>query len=463
MNSTASFLHKFPALRDDKILRYLLVITFFYILWQISLCGAILSADNMEDSQRLSELAQWTVGIGMALLIFRSFYKKLRYSIIVPLALLGGFLAMETEDAIVRLFSENASAQERLEAKKVQLFNQALSQGIVSLTALPKSISENPIKVKAFSKVLGFSIWTSPALVQEINAQTKTVLTAVYGQEMYDKIDAEYNTYVRKYNEHSRTFLQTQQNLLSLNFMDIASKLNPQLKSYAACTTEACRAKISRRVQNYFSKHYSQANFSFALEDFCTQENQGGRYVAGKLVSSSSIKVCGTSEQALYDYVQKRLEQTKQDVFSGTDIPQSIKEQLQTGTMFSLEQWRNLWKTHAHERIAAIEKDDFSNAADYADDGKWAQEGKDYAISIFLPPVALGFSITVCFLHLLSLCVALFQRVKIFSILAINIYAAPAFFATGVPLSGFSGIYASWLIFWQSTFFPFGILRHIIL
>ncbi len=449
-------------LSTDKLYAILIICTIIYLFWQISLCGAILAAQTMEASQRLSELAKLTVGFGTALFTFRSIYKKFRLSIAFIIAFVLGFGAMKTEDFLVNHYAEQTNAQERTEAKAIQLFNEAQVHGVISLDNLPQEIVSEPIKLKAFSKVLGFSIWNNTTLASEIFNKKSTILYALYGQELFNKVDKEYDEYINKYLSNIANITNVKQDLARLNFAELSHSLNAELVRYAACASQKCRDKLNTRVQKYVDRNFPHIPLTFNLQDFC-KKTSSTVYVLGKPVAGEAQEVCATSESDLFTYAQEQLSNKIQTKIDDSSIPEHIKSKLLSETMLSLEEWRGVWKEHIDNIMLEREQDEFGNPAQYGDGGSHAEEGKDYAVAIFLPPIALGFSITVSFLHIASLLATATKCVVPSFIAVFSIYLLPALFATSAPLDGFAGIYATWLIFWQGFLFPLGIFKQFIL
>lgn len=450
-------------LQYNKLYIFLVIVTVVYLFWQISLCGAILSAETLEDSQRLTDLARLTVGMGTALFVFRTNYTRLKIPIALIIASLLGFGAMTAEDEIVDMFAEHTSGQERNEAKSVQLFNEAHIKGLVTFDNMPTSITDDVIKVKVFSKVLGFSVWKNQDLIKEIFGKRGHVLHAIYGQKLYDKVDMEYDTYVKKFKEHSAKLMEAKQELHSLNFAALAKDLNGQLVAYSACLDASCRQRIVERVQKYIQRNMPDLPFSVRLQDFCKISSGDTVYAMGRPVQGKQERICGVSEQELFSYATQQFDAKLDKAFHDVSVPKDILPKITSGTMLTLEAWRSIWKGHIEEKIAQQEEETFGKPERYGNGGSHAEEGKEYAVSVFLPPIALGFSITVCFLHIASLCSALFKRALPCYLGALSIYVLPAFFAIPIPLQGFAGMYAQWLVFWQSFLFPLGIFRNFIL
>ncbi|MBD5646075.1 MAG: hypothetical protein HDQ89_00080 [Desulfovibrio sp.] len=450
----------FRRLRRLSLFQWLLVVTVVYLLWQVSLSGAILTAQSVEQSDRLSELARRTVGFGTALFVFRAAYRRFGWKLVLPVALVAGWSAMWAEDALVNHFADESSAQARLEAKTIQLFTAAMARGKVTLPELPEAIASAPLKVRAFSRVLGFAIWNDPALVRQITARTDAVLAAIYGQELYDKADAGYDRYLAAWVAGAEKRKAAAEALARINFAQYARDLNGQLGPYAACTTEDCRRKISNRVNNYIRRNLPELGLELDLEAFCREEREPVRYVMGRAVTGAARRVCTTNEKDLYAWLRGRLGGAGgADTPELADLPAAVRTRILSGDFLSLEAWRELWKTHIEGELSARRQREFGDDAQYADGAPLEKEGKAFAISVFLPPVALGFSVTVCFLHLASLGAALTRRPGLCALVAAVCYVLPAFFATPVPLSGFAGIYARWLVFWEGALYPLGVLR----
>ena len=445
------------------IIVVLTVLTALYLLWQISLSGAVLMAKTVEESRRLSDLARLTVGLGTALFTFRVGWQRLGFRLVLPLACLLGFGAMKAENTIVNHLADRASAQERLEAKTVLLFNTALNRNLVTLPDLAQDIASDPVKVKAFSKVLGLAIWNDAALIAEVTAKTYAVFNALYGQEMYDRIDAGYDRYLEAFQRNAEKLRALEDALANLNFAAYARELNGQLAPYAACADESCRRTIAERIAGYTAKALPGLSFTFDPEAFCRAEDRPVRYIMGRAVSGSAELVCAASEQALHDHARKQVEDLKRAALKDLDAPEEIKQKLLAETRLSLAEWRDLWQGQVAEEIERMKTAEFGDPEQYGRGGKLAEEGRDYAVSVFLPPVALGFSVTVCFLHFTSLCVTLCRRLKICCAAFGLIYFLPYVFAPKLPLSGLAGLYAGWLVFWQSRLFPFGLLKNLII
>lgn len=445
------------------ILRVLTVCTLLYLIWQMSLSAAILSAESIETSQRLSDLARLTVGFGTALFVFRVAYARLGYFVAILLALIFGFVAMKTEDAIVNSLADNTSAQARLEAKTIQLFNTALAQGKVTLPDLPGEIATNTVKIKAFAKVLGFAIWNNPVLIREVSAKTSSVLNALYGQEMYHDIDAGYDRYAASFAQAADKVTAMQDALSRINFAAYAHDLNGQLVEYSICNTDACRRKIAERVQQYMTKILPDSQLEIDLNAFCKDMAKPVRYIMGKPILGPTKRICSTSENNLYMYVLRQIEAAIESVFIDLELPEKVKTKILKGSLLSLEEWRNVWEDYVVEEIEKRKIAEFSNPEQYSDTGEFAQKGKAFAVAVFLPPIALGFSVTVCFLHLTSLCATLTRRPRLCCFVASIVYFLPVFFAAPVPIGGLAGVYARWLVFWEGTLFPFGILKCLIL
>lgn len=67
-----------------------------------SISGAILTAQSVESSHRLSELARSTAGFGTALIVFRAVYRRFGRKLVLPVALVAGLGApapVRVEDA----------------------------------------------------------------------------------------------------------------------------------------------------------------------------------------------------------------------------------------------------------------------------------------------------------------------------------------------------------------------------
>lgn len=436
-----------------------MLVTALYVIWQISLSGAILSASSMEASDRLSSLAQKTVGFGMGLFVFRILYTRLRWYITIPIAISAGFLAMWIEDATVDYFAEETSDKARMDAKKIQIFSWAMLEDKVILSDLESGIRENRIKLKAFAKILGLAIWNSPKLVAQLDASLGPIFNALYGKEAHQNIDAGYARYVEAFKNSQARLGQIQSVLSKINYAQYARDLNRQLGAYAACVSDECRAKIAQRVNGYLEKTLPELDLKLDLEAFCHMERQSGRYVLGRISGVREEKICSTDEKNLHAFIQKNFAQKLKESVNLDEIPSHLRDKILSRELISLSSWREMWKKEINAGIEKRKLEEFADPERYGPAGALAKEGKAYAVSIFLPPVALGFSVTVCFLHLASLGAALTHKPTTCAIIAFICWLAPAVFATPVPISGLGGIYGRWLVFWEGWLYPLGLLR----
>lgn len=442
------------------LLRWLLLLTGAYIVWQISLSGAILTAQTMEQSDRLSELARRTVGFGMALFVFRAGYARLGCLRVLPVALFLGWAAMWSEEAIVNHFAEASSAQARVEAKTIQLFNTAFAQGKVTLPGLPASIAEHPARAKAFSRVLSFAIWNDPALIRQIEARTDAMLNALYGQELYDRVDAGYERYRKAFAASAEKLAAMREAVARINFARYARDLNGQLAAYAACRTDDCRNAVNARVTAYLRRSLPELDLPLELETFCRQVRRPDGYVMGRAVPGGTERVCATNEKELHAWVGTQLAAAQRAAIPRLDdLPEALRARILNGEPLRLATWRELWKARIDDEVAQRREAEFGRPERYGRGGAQEKEGRSYAVSVFLPPVALGFSVSVCFLHLGGIFAAFTRRPAVCALAAGLCWALPAFLATPTPLGGFAGIYARWLVFWEGVLYPLGILR----
>lgn len=454
--------------KNYHLLHILIAITVLYLFWQISLSGAILTANNPEKTRTLSDIARYTVGFGMFLFVFRTccgkfFYsltvaqslKKYLFWLIMLFSVLAGWGAMAAEDAIVNHYADRTSGQDRLDAKLILFFNQAFDTGKVSLPDLSSSIADNKIGSRTFAKMLGFAIWTNPALIKQIKSQAALILTAIHGQQWYDKIDNSYDEYINNFKKFSNEF-GSFDILERRNFSRDSSMLNQQLAKFAKCSTEECRDKITDQTKHYIKNNIG--NFPIELTEFC-KKIPVERYVMGKKISDKESLECSVTETELYQWILGKKKEFINKSFEKSGLQEDMLANLDFQKPVSREVWRERFLKNMEKEIKQIERKEFAQPENYGAGGTEEIKGRDYSIAIFLPPIALGFSVTVCFLHLASL-VARFTRFSLISyIAAFVIWLSPFFFATAIPLSGFWGEYGRWLIFWEETLYPFGILR----
>lgn len=436
--------------------KILVVMTVLYLVWQISLSGAILDADTLDKSERLSNLAKNTVGFGVALFVFRAYWKRFKWRFLIPVAITCGFCAMWLEEATVDGIAARSTPEERLEAKSIQMFNKLLFDGKANIP-MPAEIANNKIKSRAFLKVYNLYIWDNPELSAAMRERAKDMAMAEKGQEIYDQIDAGYERYYKEWNSKTKKYYDAIKNLKGLNFPSLANMLNEHLVTYGACgDNKPCMEKIQNGVSSYVSSLVKDVPVNISLEDFCRIENAGKQYVAGRVVGESFIKKCDTDEKRLYDYVFSKVDAFKSQSLP-KDIPPEIAKKI-SEKFLSIDEWRELWKKHLDSEMSKQENQEFDKGA-FAETGEKSVQGRNYAVSVFLPPVALGFSASVCFLHLASLLTMLLGHGAIIGIGTACVWAAPAIFAVKTPLDGFMGIYASWLVFWEEFLYNFGFLK----
>lgn len=448
-----------------SLFQWLLIITVLYLFWQISLSGAILIADTEDASRRLSELAKLTVGFGTALFVFRATFRKKGWLIALVLSLPLGYGAILLEDTIVNHFAERTTGQERLEARTILLFNTALIKGGAALPDLNKNIADNAVKLAAFTKILGFAIWNNPALMSQIMQMGQSLLVSLHGQQAYDKADREYERYVEAFKASSASREEAERQIKQLNFAAWLSNLNKILAEYAGCIDESCRNRIQSRVDQFVRQGFGNLNLKLKLNDFCRKEKGTGRYHMGKMIDEGEMLLCSSTESEFYNYIMKQIDELKMANAPEElkQLPASISSRILSSTLMCLKDWREMWAKYIDSEFAAKGKKELTDPARFAHGGAEAETGRNYAISVFLPPVALGFSVTVCFLHIASLLSALTRKPKICGLIAAVIYCLPAIFGTATPLSGLAGIYAKWLIAWEGMLYPFGIFRWLIL
>lgn len=462
------------------LLQWLVAITVVYLFWQISLSGAILTADSPEKSTSLSELAKNTVGFGMFLFVFRlgsvvfsknsginikDSTKTRWFWILLAISFLSGWVAMTAEDRLVSYFARKTSGQERLEAKKILFFNSAITQNKVRFPDLPKDIQESRVRTLAFVKALGFAIWNNKSLIEEINNLLNPVLNAMYGDKYYSEINREYDEYVKFFNDYWQKKNSFQTAITGVNFAQYAHYLAISLQRYGACVNDECRKKIKDDINLRIRKQFGDlaAEIEFEPEDFCKIEKQQDRYIGGRLAGESVFKICTVSEKELRDYFFNFIK-TKPEGFSAKNdsLPEDIKNSFLDGKALNIKEWRSLFGKNVDREIEKIKATEFGNPKAYEKKGPKETEGEQYAISIFLPPVALGFSIGVCFLHAASLVILFFGHSPLVWLTTACICISPCFLAQSVPLKGSWGIYAKWLVFWEGELYPVGILRWVI-
>lgn len=456
---------KYKFLKHLSLFKWLIILTVLYLFWQISLSGAILIADSEDASHRLSELAKNTVGFGTALFVFRATFRKIKLIIAFILAMVLGWAAIQAEDGIVNYFAKRTTGQERLEARTILLFNTALLKESVTLPDLSEQIAGNPVKLAAFSKILGFAIWNNPTLMSQIMRMGKDLLISLHGQEAYNKADKEYERYVEVFKQSALDREKTEKFIKQANFAAWLSDLNKILVMYAGCTDDSCKNHLQSQVDSYVSRSFGDLGLKLTLDDFCRKESGSSRYYMGKKIESIENLVCSTSEQEFQTYVIKQIDEIK--LKNAPDeikaLPHEISSRILSSELIKLDEWRKIWAQYIDSEFASKSEAEFANTDRYAANGADAEAGRNFAISVFLPPVALGFSITVCFLHLASLLSAATHKPLACGIFAATIYLLPVFFGVTTPLSGIAGIYAKWLVSWEGILYPFGIFRWLII
>lgn len=447
--------------------RGLLLLTFvtlFYLVWQMSLSGAILTATTEEQSQRLSDLARWTVGFGTALLTVRIGYTKGGRPLLVGiLALALGYGATRLEDTIVNTMADRTNGEERQDAKAVLLFNRGLAEGKARMTELAPQIAHSQVRLKAFSKVLGFAIWQDPTLMNELRHINEKIFPALFLPHIYAEVDKKYAEYVEVYNKYAPQFQEIKDTLTSTNYAQLFHVLRQQLVQYAQCSGATCQ-QLQSQVDRWLQKN--NMHMTVSLGDFCRNVPSAGVYVMGRSVGTSSQRICSVTEAELYAHAQQslRAELLAQIKEKNTGNISSAKlEELLDGPGLTLEQWRQRSDPHVQKKLEELREENFRPATAYAKGGPHAEEGRDHSIAVFLPPVALGFSVVVCVLHLTSMTIVLLGHSRLCTILGTLALFLPALCAASVPVSGFAGIYARWLIFWEAAFYPCGLLRPLIL
>lgn len=252
----------FPALSTRTghfdLLHILIMLTVLYLFWQVSLGGAIPTAETSEKTRPLSDRARYTVGFGMFLFVFRTCrgkfipaltlaetVKQRLFWALLPVSAITGWGAMIAEHSIVNHYADRTSGHDRVDAKLILFFNQAFAAGNVTLPDLPQSIAESRIGSRTFAKMPGFAIRTNPALISQIREQTEAILTSLHGRKWYGKIDSPYDAYqenLKKFAEQLSAFAI----LESRNFFEDSVKLNRQLLKFAQCANEQCRKETQR-------------------------------------------------------------------------------------------------------------------------------------------------------------------------------------------------------------------------
>ena len=455
-----------PIVRNirNRGLLLLTLVTLLYLIWQMSLSGAILTATTEEQSRRLSDLARWTVGFGTALLTVRMAYAKGGRPLLVGLlALALGYGATRLEDALVNTMADRTSGEERQDAKAILLFNRGLSEGKAHMTELAPQIAHSQVRLKAFSKVLGFAVWQDPALMEELRRINEKVFPALFLPRIYAAVDKKYAEYVGVYNTYAVQFQEIKDTLTSTNYAQLSHMLRQQLIQYAQCSGATCQ-QLQHQVDRWLQKNNMPMTVS--LGDFCRHVPGAGVYVMGRSVGASSQRICTVTEAELYAHAKQSLRAellAKIQEKSSGDISGAELEELLDGPGLTLEQWRQRAEPHVQKKLDELRAENFRPATAYAKGGPYADEGREHSIAVFLPPVALGFSVVVCVLHLTSMAIVLLGHSRLCTALGALALFLPALCAAAVPLSGFAGIYARWLIFWEAAFYPCGLLRPLIL
>lgn len=149
---------------------------------------------------------------------------------------------------------------------------------------------------------------------------------------------------------------------------------------------------------------------------------------------------CVANEKALHDWLMEKKNSFMKEAFTKSGLPQDMLANLNPDKPLTRDERRKRFAADMAKEIDTIERGEFGMPERYGQGGKDAVIGRDCAIAIFLPPIALGFSITVCLLHLASFAAKFTNRSAICYGTAFIVWLLPAFFATNIPISGFWGI-----------------------
>lgn len=456
-----------------KLLRKnpVLWLTLAYVIWQLSLSGAILSAATENQSRSLSDLARITVGLGAGLWVVRlGVAKHCRPVLVGILALVLGWGAMQLEDTIVNACADRTDPGQRRDACAVLLLNKALLEGTAELQTLSDEISSDPTKRRVFAKVLGFAVWRDESLMKEVRYAADKSIDGNALPAIMKEVDTRYERYKKEYEEHADAFKKAERQINTADYAHLLPKLNPQLAKYATCGEDhACKSKIQSNVDRWLQ--HNGFNFSLPLEAFCRQEPVI-EYVNARPVTQSYRTVCYAKEEDVVAVLRKEL----LSKLTSKDLPEGVtEEQLRRGFSdkpFTHAQWRKEAEPRIRQKLSELRREYLPPAEEFAPGGPQEETGRERCIAIFLPPVALGFSLVVCVLHILTTLVMLGRpsqpgsRKRAWIIMGSGFLALllPAFFGPDIPLEGFAAPYARWLIFWESYLaYPFGILRPLIL
>lgn len=438
-------------LEENRVFAVLMGVTVVYLFWQVSLSAAILTAGTLEESQRLSRLAKFTVGFGSALLVLRMLaLRKAHLCWLILLPLVAGYVAVWTEDAIVDTFAERATGEDRRDAQQILLFNDGLINGVVTLEDLAPHIAAHPVQVRAFAKVLGFAVWHNPALMGQVRNLNLQVLDALTLPAIYKKIDEGYARYVAFAQKQGQELAEAQRSLNTMPFENMTIDLNRALNRYNNCGKNTqCRKAIQERTNRELANR--NITVPVRLEAFCGDDGMG----------------CVATPKAVYEYFLAEMDAMVQPALDELHRKEGVAPGTFTLAMLNpiltQEAWRQRMVAAAQKTLAQEQAQRFQPAEHYAEGGVLAREGKDFCIAVFLPPVALGFSVIVCFLHITNVAVVFFGHARLFSGLAAAVLAWPLLFGPSLPLAGLSGMYARWLVFWESTIYPYAIFKNLIL
>ena len=447
-------------------------LTLIYVIWQFSLSSAILMTETVEQSRSLSNIARFTVGLGAALWIFRlGNSKKVKFKIVIIVAILVGYCAMLIEDMIVNSFADRTTGEERRGAAALLIFDNGYKNGLAVFTDLAPEIADSKLRSIIFLKVMSLIIWQDKELRKKIyTIVEKKLFKSLVLEKVITEIDALYDIYANAYN--SSNYQQIRE-LKHINFYQYVNHLKKYLSRYEKCYDEMCRKSIQDEIEILYRK--GKIPISLPLEAFC-QMIPIDRYVNGRKISVGTRRSCAADERRIAlvteetmreKYIDK-IKANAGDLLKWVTI-EEIERLLSDSHVITPSEWREL--PLIKKRVDKIIQEELARRLPQADvfgtGGSRAEEGRELCISIFLPPVALGFSLAVCFLHILTtICLVLSSKrdtVLVF-LAGFTTFLLPAYLATSVPIVGFAGAYARWLIFWEVWLVnPLAILRPVIL
>jgi hypothetical protein len=175
----------------------LAVATLIYLALHSGLSAAILSAVTPAAAARAEEAGKYVLGCGAALIATRiALAQGLMPAGVAGLALVAAILAVQIEARTVDVLVARTSGQARQDAQDAALLAQAYRVGRVQVAGLSPAISDSRTKRRAYASVLGLAVWTDGQLLDQVRSARLAAVRALYGGEVYRKIDASYREYL---------------------------------------------------------------------------------------------------------------------------------------------------------------------------------------------------------------------------------------------------------------------------